>query len=405
MTDRFDVTVVGGGIVGLAAARALTRAAPHRSIIVLEKEPAIAVHQTGRNSGVIHAGLYYVPGSLKARLCVEGGPRLVEFCRQAGIPVARTGKLVVATHASQIPALDELERRAHANGVDVDRIGPEEIRRYEPEVDGLDGLRVPFTGAVDFGRVAAAIAEELSLSGVDIRTGAKLLSATSPDASGARTLITASGDVRTRLIVNCAGLHVDRVARLLGAPADIRVLTFRGEYWGLTPAAAARIRGHIYPVPDPRFPHLGVHFTRTVAGAVEIGPNAVWAWGREAYGRVSGNLADAFETMTYPGFWKLAARHWRTAAGEQWRSLSKRAFLHRARRLAPRLAPGDLSGWRSGIRAQAVGEDGTLIHDFVVRRSPGLVNVFNAPSPAATSCLAIGEYIARAAIPDRSSRA
>lgn len=398
MTDRFDITVVGGGIVGLATARALSRVAPARSIIVLEKEPAIAMHQTGRNSGVVHAGLYYAPGSLKARLCVDGGPRLIEFCRRAGIPVARTGKLVVATRPAQIAALDELERRAHANGVDVERVGPGEIRRHEPEVDGLEGLRVPFTGAVDFGRVASAMAEELARAGAEVRTESELLSATSPDSAGARTLITSRGDVHTGLVVNCAGLHVDRVARMLGAPVDFRVLTFRGEYRGLTAEAAARIRGHIYPVPDPRFPHLGVHFTRSVTGAVEIGPNAVWAWGREAYGRLSGSLADAWETLAYPGFWNLAARHWRTAAGEQLRSLSKRAFLDHARRLVPRLGVADLVGWRSGIRAQAVAEDGTLVHDFVVRRSPGLVNVFNAPSPAATSCLAIGDHIARVSL-------
>lgn len=398
MTDHYDVAVVGAGIVGLATARSLARLAPDRSIVVLEKEPAISTHQTGRNSGVIHAGLYYVPGSLKASLCVRGGPELFDFCERAGVPTSRTGKVIVATDPSQIEPLAELERRARANGVEVERIDAEGIRRREPAASGIDGLAVPFTGSVDFGGVATAFAAELTQAGAVIRTDSEVISATSPDESGTRTLITKSGDVRCRLVVNCAGLHADRVARLLGRPTDVRILPFRGEYWRLAPTAAERIRGHIYPVPDPRFPHLGVHFTRSVAGGVEIGPNAVWAWGREAYDRISGNVRDAFESLSYPGFWRLFGRHWRTAVGEQRRSLDKRAFLDQARRLVPDLELEDLTGWRSGIRAQAVSADGELIHDFVIRRHAGLVNVLNAPSPAATSCLTIGEHIARVAL-------
>jgi L-2-hydroxyglutarate oxidase len=398
MTDHYDVAVVGAGIVGLATARSLARLAPDRSIVVLEKEPVVSAHQTGRNSGVIHAGLYYLPGSLKASLCVRGGPELFDFCRRAGVPTTRTGKVVVATDRSQISALNELERRARANGVEVERMDGAGIRRREPAASGIDGLAVPFTGAVDFSMVAREFAAELARSGAAIRNNSEVISSASPAESGTRTLITRSGDVRCRLVVNCAGLHADRVARLLGQPADVRILPFRGEYWRLSPSAAERIRGHIYPVPDPRFPHLGVHFTRSVGGAVEIGPNAVWAWGREAYERISGNVRDSFESLSYPGFWRLLGKHWRTAAAEQRRSLDKRAFLGRARRLVPDLGLDDLTEWRSGIRAQAVSADGELIHDFVIRRHPGLVNVINAPSPAATSCLTIGEHIARVAL-------
>ncbi len=392
MTRRADIAVIGGGIVGLATADAVRRADPGLSIVVLEKEPEVATHQTGRNSGVIHAGLYYSPGSLKAELSVRGGPRLFEFCREHGVATAQTGKVVVATERDQIPALDELERRAGANGVETERIGPDGIADHEPNVRGIEGLWVPFTGAVDFGDVARTLARLLSEAGHEIRTGSEVRTARRE--GNVHHLGTGSGDVRAEVVVNCAGLHVDRVMRLLGGDADLKVLPFRGEYWSLTEDAAARVRGHIYPVPDPRFPHLGIHFTRSVSGRVEVGPNAVWAWGREAYGRISGRPADAFENLSYRGFWNLARAHWRTAVAEQWRSLDRRAFVRNARAMMPQLQIDDLAFWRSGIRAQAVAPDGTLVHDFVIREDPGVVNVLNAPSPAATSCLTIGEHIA-----------
>ena len=397
MTERVDVAVVGAGIVGLATARAIRAARPATSIAVLEKEPEVAAHQTGRNSGVIHAGLYYEPGSLKARLCVEGGPRLVRYCAERGIPTARTGKVVVATTPAQIPALDELERRARANRVECTRIGRAGIREREPHAAGIDGLWVPVTASVDFGDVARAFAAELSAEGVALRTGWEVREAR-PPREGRRVLETSGGALEASVVVTCAGLHVDRVARALGCEPDVRVLPFRGEYWSLTPAAAKRVRGHIYPVPDPRFPHLGVHFTRNVHGRVEVGPNAVWAWGREAYARVSGDARDAIHTLSYRGFWNLARRHWRTGVGEQWRSLNRRAFVARARALVPQLEASDLSAWRSGIRAQAVDAGGALVHDFVIREAAGVVNVLNAPSPAATACLAIGEHIAGVAL-------
>ena len=396
MTQPLDIAVIGGGIVGLAAADAVRRARPAVSLAVLEKEPEVAAHQTGRNSGVIHAGLYYAPGSLKARLCVDGAERLFRYCARRGIPTTRTGKIVVATSRDQLPALDELERRGRANGVAVERIGPAGIAEREPHAGGIAALHVPATGAVDFGDVARALAADLARAGHEVRTGFEVLDA--QRTSNRTRLVGPPGDVTARVVINCAGLHVDRVMRLLGHEPDLKILPFRGEYWGLSEAAADQVRGHIYPVPDPRLPHLGVHFTRNVAGRVELGPNAVWAWGREAYGRFSGRLADASEALGYRGFRRLARAHWRTAVEEQWRSFDRHAVVRKARALLPALLVNDLERWRSGIRAQAVASDGTLVHDFVIREAPGVVNVLNAPSPAATACLAIGEHIAARAL-------
>ena len=396
MTEPLDIAVIGGGIVGLATADAIRRARPELALAVLEKEPEVAAHQTGRNSGVIHAGLYYAPGSLKARLCTEGAARLFRYCAERGIPTTRTGKIVVATSRDQLPALDELERRGRANGVALERIGPGGIAEREPHAGGIEALHVPATGSVDFGDVARALAADLSRAGHAVRTGFEVLDAhRTPDRT---RLVAPPGDVSARVVVNCAGLHVDRVARRLGDDPDLKILPFRGEYWRLSETAAERVRGHIYPVADPRLPHLGVHFTRNAAGRVELGPNAVWAWGREAYGRISGRVPDALEALSYQGFRRLARAHWRTAAEEQWRSFSRRAVVRTARALLPALRVRDLRRWRSGIRAQAVDRDGTLIHDFVIREAPGVVNVLNAPSPAATACLAIGDHIAGRAL-------
>ena len=388
-----DVAVIGAGIVGLATAHAICRWRPDLSIVVLDKENTIGRHQTGRNSGVIHAGLYYAPGSLKARLSVKGGRRLVEFCDSNGIPTTRSGKIVLAAHDGQLDALGELERRAVANGVTTERLGPEGIRDHEPHASGIEGLWVPATGAVDFGRVAGALAELLLAHGADVRTGFEVREATVNNQH--RRLSGPVGDIEARVVLNCAGLQVDRVARLLGHEPELKILPFRGEYYGLSDAGGSLVRGHLYPVPDPRFPHLGVHFTRSVTGQVEVGPNAVWAWGREAYGRVSGRPSDAIETLRYGGFWKLARTHWRTGIAEQWRSLNKRAFVRNAQAMLPDLSVDHLAAWRSGIRAQAVARDGSLVHDFVIQEAQGVVNVLNAPSPAATACLTIGEHIAK----------
>ena len=391
-TERADVMVIGAGIVGLAAAHAIQQSRPDVSIVVVDKEPAIASHQSGRNSGVIHAGLYYAPGSLKARLSVGGGPRLLEFCAANDVATTQTGKIVLATDQNQIPALDELERRASKNGVITERIGPAGIRDREPNATGVEALWVPSTGAVDFRLVANAIADILIGGGASILTGFEVRRAAG--SSNERVVSGPGGDVRSRVVLNCAGLHVDRVARLFGVDPGLKILPFRGEYHRLTPEGADLIEGHVYPVPDPRFPHLGVHFTRSVTGHVEVGPNAVWAWGREAYQRISGRPRDTVETLRYRGFWNLARAHWKTGAAEQWRSLNKRAFVADARKLIPDLSVDHLATWRSGIRAQAVTSDGTLVDDFVIREDQGVVHVLNAPSPAATSCLTIGEYIA-----------
>jgi L-2-hydroxyglutarate oxidase len=371
-SSRYDVAVIGAGIIGLATADAIRRFRPELSIVVLEKEDAVAQHQTGRNSGVIHAGLYYAPGSLKAQMSVEGGRRLFEFCAEHEIPTTQTGEVVLAVDAGEIPALDELERRADANGVKAERIGPGGIRDREPNAAGIDGLWIPFTGSVDFALVARVFVDQLRSHGAELKMGF--------------------------VVVNCAGLQVDRVARLLGFDPQLKILPFRGEYYGLSESASSLIQGHLYPVPDPDLPHLGVHFTRSVTGQVEVGPNAVWAWGREAYARISWSPSDALETLRYRGFWNLARRHWRTGAGEQWRSINKRAFVANARAMLPALETKHLVSWRSGIRAQAVTPDGSLIHDFVIREGPSVINVLNAPSPAATSCLTIGEYIAKRAV-------
>ena len=300
MTKPLDIAVVGGGIVGLATAHAIRRTRGDLSLTVLEKEPEVAAHQTDRNSDVIHAGLYYAPGSLKARLCTEGSARLFRYCAERGIATTRTGKIVVATSRDQLPALDELERRGTANGVAMERIGADGIAEREPHAGGIEALHVPATGAVDFGDVARALAADLARAGHEIRTGFEVREADRTPA-GIR-LEAPPGGVTARTVVNCAGLHVDRVMRILGHEPGLRVLPFRGEYWGLSGAAADRVRGHIYPVPDPRLPHLGVHFTRNVTGRVELGSNAVWAWGREAYGRFSGRVPDALEALSYRGF-------------------------------------------------------------------------------------------------------
>jgi len=387
-----DVAVVGAGIVGLATAHALVRARPGLRIVVVEKEGGPAQHQSGRNSGVIHAGLYYTPGSLKAQLTHDGARRMIEFCAQNEIPTTQTGKLVVATDREQVPALNELERRAMANGVASERVGPAGIREHEPHAAGIDALWVPFTGAVDFSVVAARLAGLLHDDGVRIAYDFPVARASQNN--GYRTLEGDGGEVSAKVVVNCAGLHVDRVAQVLGLDPGLRILPFRGEYYGLSETAADMVRGHIYPVPDSRLPHLGVHFTRSVDGRVEVGPNAVWAWGREAYRRLSGRPRDAWETLSYRGFWRLARQHWRAGAEEQWRSLNRRSFVRRARRLVPDLESSQLGAYRSGVRAQAVAEDGSLISDFVFRDAPGVVSVLNAPSPAATACLTIGEHIA-----------
>jgi L-2-hydroxyglutarate oxidase LhgO len=360
------IAIIGGGIVGLSVAYALRRHGP----VVFEKEPEVGRHQSSHNSGVIHSGVYYKPGSLKAALCVEGARRMKEFCWEHRIPHEICGKVIVAVDPGELPRLDELQRRSAANGVAAERIGPERLREIEPEACGLAALHVPGTGIADYAAVCRALA-----ASVEVRRGARISSAR---------------ELRADWIVNCAGLHSDRVAR---AGRRLRIVPFRGEYYTLR--RASLVRGLIYPVPDPAFPFLGVHFTRMAGGGVEAGPNAVLALSREGYRWRDVRVRDLLETLAYSGFHRLAARHWKMGLKEVWRSFSKRAFLRSLQRLVPAVREEDLAQCGSGVRAQALEPDGTLVDDFRIERRLGEIHVLNAPSPAATASLAIGARIAK----------
>lgn len=389
----YDVAVVGAGIVGLATVWALTERAPRTRVVVLEKEPGVGRHQTGHNSGVIHAGIYYRPGSAKARLCVEGGRRLTEFCDRHGIRWERCGKVIVATRPDELPRLAALYERGVANGVPgLALIGPERVRELEPHAAALQAIHSPHTGIVDYREVAAALAAEAERRGVTIETGAGVEAI--GRAGDGFVLGTPRREVAARRLINCAGLYADLVARRAGAAADVHIVPFRGEYYHLRPERRHLVRALIYPVPDPAFPFLGAHFTRTVHGEVEAGPNAVLAFAREGYrfGRV--NLVELLDTLTYRGFWAMARRYWRTGAYEMYRSLSKAAFVRALQRLVPDLRPADVVPGGSGVRAQAVSPDGSLVDDFRIVETADAVHVLNAPSPAATASLAIGRHIA-----------
>ncbi|MEV6331384.1 L-2-hydroxyglutarate oxidase [Streptomyces sp. NPDC051909] len=393
-SDRYDcdVLVIGGGIVGLSTAYAITRAAPGTRVTVLEKEHAPARHQTGRNSGVIHSGIYYRPGSLKARFAVEGAAEMVKFCAEYGIPHEVTGKLIVATGREELPRLHALVQRGRENGIPVRELGPAQITEYEPRVRGLAAIHVGTTGIVDYGQVAAKLAEA---------SGARILYG-SPVAQVDRrpwgvAVRTAAGRVvRGRVLVNCAGLHCDRVARLAGDDPEMRIVPFRGEYYELTDPSL--VRGLVYPVPDPAFPFLGVHLTRGIDGGVHVGPNAVPALAREGYGWSVVRPRDLAGTLAWPGSWAIAREHWRYGAGELHRSLSKRAFTEAVRRMLPLVEERDLRRTTPGVRAQAVLKDGTLVDDFLIRESTRTVHVLNAPSPAATASLPIGREVAGRAL-------
>ena len=397
--ERFDVAIVGGGIVGLATAYRLLERRPDLRVVVLEKEAAVATHQSGRNSGVIHSGLYYPPGSRKATLCREGKAALEAFCVERGIPFERTGKLVVAVRAEELPRLATLKERGTANGIaGIEEVAPERIREIEPHAVGLRALWVPETGIVDFRRVALAIADEVRGRGGEIHLSRALTGVRErPEALELRTT---RGELLARTLVSCAGLWADRVARMTGRlePDAPRIVPFRGDYYRLTPDARPLVRGLIYPVPDPRFPFLGVHFTRRIDGAVWAGPNAVLAFAREGYRRTDLVPRELLETLTFPGFVRLAARYWRTGLAELWRDVSRRAFTAELRRYVPALRDDQLVFGPSGVRAQALRPDGTLVDDFDLGGSGRILHVRNAPSPGATSSLAIGRVLAELAL-------
>jgi (S)-2-hydroxyglutarate dehydrogenase len=390
---EYDVAVIGGGIVGLAAAREILQRKPGASLVILEKEPELGQHQTGHNSGVIHSGIYYAPGSVKAKACVTGSAALMGYCEEKGIPFERCGKVIVATREDELPRLDELHRRGVANGVpDLAMIGPERLHELEPHCVGLRALHSPNTGIIDFSRVAASYADDVRTSGGEIRTRHEVTGLLREQ--GVTILQTTAGDVRAHAVIACAGLQADRVAMLTGGSPTPRIVPFRGDYYVLSPERRQLVRGMIYPVPDPAFPFLGVHFTRRMNGEVWLGPNAVLAFAREGYRRTDLVLNDLAEAIGYPGFRKLATKYWRVGLAEMWRDVSKDAFLTSLREFMPELTPKDLDVGPSGVRAQALSEEGALVDDFIVEASGGVLHVRNAPSPAATSSLAIGEMIA-----------
>lgn len=397
------IGVVGAGIVGLAVARELAQGQAPAVVTVLEKERDVATHQSGHNSGVVHAGVYYAPGSLKARLCREGGERLERYCAQRGIAFERCGKLIVARGSDELGRLDELERRARANGVPgLRRLAADAMRQIEPHVRGIAALHSPQTAIVDYRVVASAYAADVRAAGGEVRCGFQVVSV-SRRAGEVRVRSGGGAELAFDRLIVCAGLHADRLARLAGAAAEPQIVPFRGEYYRLLPAREHLVRGLIYPVPDPAYPFLGVHFTRRVAGGVEIGPNAVLALGREAYRWSDVVARDVVETLRYPGLRRLARRHWRAGAAELWGSLSRRAFVARARSYIPGLVVADVEPAPAGVRAQALDRDGSLVDDFRIDVIPGVVLVRNAPSPAATAALAIADHIV-GALRDRSAQ-
>jgi (S)-2-hydroxyglutarate dehydrogenase len=391
-SPRYDVVVIGGGILGIATARALSERL-RGSLAVLEAESGLAHHQSGHNSGVIHSGLYYKPGSLKARNCVEGRDLMYRFCEEHGVPHERCGKVVAAISERELPALDELERRGRANGLSgMRRLGPEEIRELEPHVAGVAGLHVPHTGIVDYRRVIELFADEVRADGGEILLGARVGKVRRM--GGELVLETERGAVTARALVNCAGLQADRVARLCGVRPGLQIVPFRGEYYALRPERQSLVRNLVYPVPDPAFPFLGVHFTRMIHGGVEAGPNAVLAWKREGYRHRDVSVRDLAQMAGYGGFWRMARRYWATGLGELYRSVSKRAFVNALRKLVPDLRADDIVRAGAGVRAQAVEPTGVLCDDFRIVEAEGMVHVLNAPSPGATASISIGQTIA-----------
>jgi len=400
MTDsRYNVIIIGGGVVGLAVALEITRRFPRLRLLLLEKEAGVARHQSGHNSGVIHSGIYYKPGSLKARLCVAGAAAMAEFCREHGLPHNVCGKVIVATRPDELPRLEDLRQRGEANGLAGLRlIGPEELREIEPHASGLQALLVPSTGITDYTVVCEKYAELISARGGTVLTSAP--------ATGIRrdaneiVVETPRGVFSTNSLINCAGLFSDRISRMAGDKPSAMIIPFRGEYYDLIPERSSLVRALIYPVPDPRFPFLGVHFTRRITGKVDAGPNAVLAFAREGYRPTDVNLRDFTSALAFPGFWRMAFHHWRNGFAEWYRSISKPAFVRALQRMLPDLRESDLVPGGSGVRAQALKPDGALVDDFQFVPSGKVLHVLNVPSPAATASLTIAKAIVDTAASD-----
>ncbi len=387
-----DIAIVGGGIVGLATAHHLVHHYGRRRVLVLEKEPDVALHQTGRNSGVIHSGIYYRPGSLKAENCREGKKALVAFCEREGVPYEMCGKVIVAVREDERPLLARIYERGLANGIPCERIGRDRLLELEPHAAGIEAVYVPEAGIVDYTGVSRRLAEIIREAGHDVLTGAAVRGIARRN--GRLTLETSAGEVNARWVINCAGLYSDHVTRMSGVRPRVQIIPFRGEYFKLKKRAEILCRNLIYPVPDPAFPFLGVHFTRMIEGGVECGPSAVLAFAREGYTFTDVNPKELVEMFAYPGFRRLALRHWRTGLQEIGQSLSKRIFLKKLQHLIPEIEADDIEPAPSGVRAQAVGPDGAMVDDFLIEETDRVVNVSNAASPAATAALNVGRLVA-----------
>jgi L-2-hydroxyglutarate oxidase len=391
--EQFDVVVIGGGIVGLATAFGVVRRQPGKSVVVLEKEDGLAAHQTGHNSGVLHSGIYYRPGSLKAENCRDGRTAMIRFCEEEGIDHEICGKVIVAVDEAEIPRLENIYRLGQENGVRCEMVDGDRLREIEPHAHGRKAVHVPDAGIVNFRQVCARLADLVKAAGGDVRTGVRVTGITVQKDGRGATVISEKGEFGAGCVVNCAGLYSDKVTAMTQS-TEVKIIPFRGEYYELKPEAYQFCRNLIYPVPDPEFPFLGVHFTRMIDGTVECGPNAVLAFAREGYQKTDINLLELMDTLTYPAFWKVAVRYWRMGAGEMWRSLSKRAFVRALQRLVPDIREEHLVPAPAGIRAQALAADGKLVDDFFIQSTGVVVNVGNAPSPAATASLNIGKLIA-----------
>lgn len=390
---KYDIIIIGSGIVGLATAYSLKKNKPTLKLAIVEKENTLAKHQTGHNSGVIHSGLYYKPGSLKAINCITGYHKLLDFCNQENIKYELCGKIVVATDKSELPYLDNLYERGQQNGLgNLKKLSKEALKEYEPHVNGIAGIHVPQTGIIDYTAVSLKYAEKVKEMGGEIFFGEKVLKINEENDS--TEVVTDKSTYQTKLIVNCAGLYSDKIARLTENKLNLKIIPFRGEYFKLKKEKEHLVKNLIYPVPDPDFPFLGVHFTRMIGGGIEAGPNAVLAFRREGYKKTDINISELAETLAWPGFQKVAAKYWRTGFGEMYRSFSKSAFTKALQKLMPEIQKEDLISGGAGVRAQACDKVGGLLDDFNIIENKNSINVCNAPSPAATSSLAIGETVA-----------